>query len=87
MSDLLSDFERASWFNRTSSEKHPPAMACKAAVDQIARGELPNIKHAVVVLVQDVDGDDLIHVLQAGSLSELAIEGALLRAIRIQTEG
>lgn len=81
---MLSEFERKAWENRTSSEKHPPVMAAKACVDQIERGELANIKHLVIVAVQDVDGSDLIHILQAGDLSQLAVEGALNRAIMLQ---
>lgn len=83
---MLSELERRAWDSRTSSDKHPPAMACKAAVDQIERGELPNIKHIIVIAVQDIDGADLIHTLQAGGMSELAVEGALHRAIGIQSQ-
>ncbi len=63
-------------------------MACKAAADQIERGELPDVRHIVVVAVQRTeDGGDLIHILQAGDMGELAVEGALIRASRIQASG
>lgn len=83
---MLSEFERHAWNNRASSKKHPPAMACKAAIDQIERGELGKVIHAVVVLVERDDEGDLIHILQAGDMSELAVEGALNRVIYIQAK-
>lgn len=85
MTAYMSELERRAWETRTSSERHPPEMACKATLDQLERGLL-TAKHIVVVLVQDVDGADQIHLLQAGNMSELAVEGALLRAIRIQAD-
>lgn len=82
----MNDLERKAWESRTSSERHKPIMAAKAAVDQIERGELPNIKHLVIVAIEDVDGSDRVHILQVGDLSELAVEGALHRAINLQSQ-
>lgn len=85
---MLSEIERAAWFNRTDADRHPPAMACRATLDQIARDELSNVRHVVVVVVRaHEEGGDAIHILQAGDLSELAVEGALMRAARIRTQG
>jgi hypothetical protein len=83
---MLSEFERRAWDQRGTSEKHKPEMACKIVLDDIERGELTNVKHIIVVVVQDRDGDDLIGTYHAGTLSELAAEGALGRAIRIGTD-
>lgn len=84
---MLSEFERRAWSNRTSAERHAPEMACKATVDKIERGELKNIRHIAVIAVENVDGADLIHLIQAGDMSELAVEGALARAIKISQYG
>jgi predicted lipid-binding transport protein (Tim44 family) len=80
---VLSEFERRAWDNRTSGGDHKPEMACKAVIDDIERGTI-KAKQCVVVVVEDVDGADRIHVYNAGSLSELAVEGALNRAIILQ---
>lgn len=85
---ILSEIERAAWFNRTGADRHPPAMACRATLDQIARDEFDRVKHiAVVVVTEHPQGGDEIHILQAGEMSELAVEGALMRAARIQAQG
>lgn len=82
---ILSDFERAAW-KRGTAEKHPPRRALLAAADQIDEGL--EVKHAIVVLVVKAEnGGDRIEILQAGDLSELAVEGALHRVITIQASG
>ena len=78
----MNDLERKAWDVRTTADQHPPVMAAKAFVDQVERGDLVNIKHVLIVAVEDIDGGDYVHVLQAGSLSELAAEAALMRAVR-----
>jgi hypothetical protein len=83
---MLSEFERRAWEQRGTCEQHKPEMACKVVLDNIARGELTNVKHITVIVVQDHNGGDFIGTYHAGSLSELAIEGALGRAIRIGSE-
>ena len=81
---MLSELERKAWETRGLAERHPPVMAAKAAVDQIERGELGTVKHVVVLVIEEKDEGDKINILQAGSLSELAVEGALHRAIHLQ---
>lgn len=83
---MLSEFERRAWETRTSATQHPPVMACKAVADQIERGELGKVRHVLVVVVEDVDSADRIHVIQAGDMSQLAAEGALGRATRVSWE-
>lgn len=83
---MLSEFERRAWATRTSATQHPPAMACKAVADQIERGELPKIRHVIVVAIEDVGDGDRVHVIQAGDMSQLAAEGALGRATRVSWE-
>ena len=80
----LTEFERRAWDNRTSSEKYKPEMACKVVIDDIEHGL--KVKHVAVVVVEDVDGADCVHLYQAGGMSELAVEGALGRAIAVQRE-
>jgi hypothetical protein len=83
---MLSEFERRSWEQRGTSERHKPEMALKVCLDDIERGELKNVKHIIVVVVEEYNGGDLIGTYHAGTLSELAAEGALGRAIRIGSE-
>jgi hypothetical protein len=79
---MLSEFERRAWDNRKSSEKHKPEMALKIVLDDIERGL--NAKHVAIVVIEDVEGGDRVHLYNAGDQSELAVEGALMRAIAIQ---
>lgn len=84
---MLSEIERKAWEKRTDADKHSPNMALRATLDQISRGELPNIRHVIVIAVErDAEEGDLVHFIQAGDLSEFATEGVLLRAIRISQE-
>lgn len=80
----LSEFERCAWDNRNDSNQHKPEMACRVVVDDIEHGL--KVRHIAVVVVEDVDGADCIHLYQAGDMSELAVEGALSRAIAVQRE-
>jgi hypothetical protein len=78
---MVSEFERRAWETRTNSDKHPPEMALKMALDDIERGE-HKAKHVIVIMVDACeDGGDYTHCYQAGSLSELAVEGAVNRAL------
>jgi hypothetical protein len=83
---MLSEFERRAWDQRGTSEKHKPEMALKVCLDDIERGELNNVKHLAIVIVQDLEGNDRVGMYQAGTLSELAVEGALGRAIRMSVD-
>lgn len=82
---ILSEIERRAWDLRMSAKDHQPAMACKAAADQIDAGKLGTVRHVIVVVVENIGGDDCIHLIQAGDMSDLAAEGALNRAIRVST--
>lgn len=83
---MLSELERRAWNQRGTSEKHKPEMALKVCLDDIERGELSKVKHIAVVVIQDVEGGDLICTYHAGTLSELAVEGALGRAIALHSK-
>lgn len=85
--DILSELERRAWDTRDASDKHKPEMAPKVVLDDMARGELPGVRHILVVVVQTVADGDLVHLYQAGDLSEFAAEGALGRAVSISQQG
>lgn len=79
----LSEFERRAWESRSNADKHLPAMAMKATLDKIERGEIKP-KHVIVVYVEDDgQGGDFISMVQAGTLSQLGTEGALGRGIKL----
>lgn len=79
----VSEFERRAWDTRTDSNQHTPLTALRIAADDIERSEI-NPKHVIIVTVEeDEDGDDVIAMFTAGPLTELAMEGALGRAIRL----
>jgi hypothetical protein len=84
---VISEFERRAWEKREDADKHPPELAAKVAIDDIERGALKNVKHVIVIAVEDVDGGDKLTLYQAGSLSEYAAEGAMFRAIRVSQDG
>lgn len=90
---MLTEFERKAWDSRGQANSHPPEMALKAALDQIERGEFKRVRHCIVVVIErrETDDGDFICTLQAGDMSELAVEGALFRAAHItrkhETEG
>lgn len=84
---MVSEFERKAWERREDANKHAPELAAKIVVDDIERGTLKNVKHVLVVVVEGVDDGELVHLYQAGSLSEFAAEGAMARAIRISQDG
>jgi bisphosphoglycerate-independent phosphoglycerate mutase (AlkP superfamily) len=84
---MLSEFERRAWDNRGRSDNHKPEMACKVVIDDIERETLKNVEHIIVVVVEKTDdGGSLIGTYNAGTLSELAVEGALGRAIRMAVD-
>lgn len=80
---MLSELERRAWDNRSSSEQHKPEMACKVVLDDIERGVL-KAEHVAVIVIENLERGQLVHIYQAGELSELAVEGALGRAIAMQ---
>lgn len=83
---ILSEFERAAWERRDSAERFKPVMACKVAVDTVNANA--RYEHAIVVLVEKHDdGGDYITILQSGGLSQLAVEGALHRAVALSSRG
>lgn len=85
---MFNDLERKAWETRDGAAQHKPEMACKAALDQIERGVLTKPKHIIVVVVETGDNDsDIINIIQAGIFSEIAVEGALGRAIAMSREG
>lgn len=84
---MISEFERKAWESREDADKHAPELAAKIVIDDIDRGALKNVKHIIVVVVEGVDDGELVHLYQAGKLSEYAAEGALGRAIRISQDG
>jgi hypothetical protein len=78
---MVSEFERRAWESRTDASEHTPQTALKMALDDIENGKHP-AKHVIVIMVDATpDGGDYIHCYQAGSLSEIAAEGAVHRTL------
>lgn len=83
---MVSEFERRAWDNRTDADKHKPEMALKITLDDIERGKIDPCHVIVLFVERDGDGFEKIGYLQAGDLSEFAVEGAMLRATRIAAD-
>ena len=81
---MMTDFERRLWESRKSAEGVTPTLALKAAIEEVERIKA---KHVIIVTIEDDgEGGDIIGIMQAGSLSVLATEGALSRAARISSQ-
>lgn len=80
----MDDLERKRWRSETKdASKHPPRRALLAVADDIERGACDPVRHVLIVCVHEVDGNDVISIVQAGELSTLAAEGALYRASKL----